>query len=85
MTGEKRPSDGGKKISVHIECLAVMFMYQCDPGNDEDVPIVCGRCTPHQREGEALAEQLLAALFAREDDRFRRENGLAARNDGEAV
>ena len=45
-----------------------MFMRQCDPGDDDQVPTVCTACKRHQNNGELRATQLLNGLFTRVGD-----------------
>ena len=56
----------GRGVYMHLECMAVLFMYQCDPGWDGDVPSVCDRCQEHGAVAEARRTQLLNGLYARQ-------------------
>ena len=55
---------------MHLECLAVLLMFQCDPGDDPDVPIMCSRCREHGFIAEERRTKLLDELYARIGENF---------------
>ena len=50
---------------MHLDCLAVLFMYQGDPGGDERVPVPCSRCIQFGRKADVKKTLLLDGLFER--------------------
>ena len=54
-----------ERVYLHPECLAVLFMYQGDPGWDEHVPSICSRCVKHGQTADARKTELLNGLFGR--------------------
>ena len=55
----------GRGFYVHPECLAVMLLHQCDPGDtgDDRIPMVCEKCVPRRDAAEARAKELLDIIL----------------------